>query len=99
MKDPVVLHIRGIRCDAPGCGWKDMSADISKDLASWLDRKCPQCGAPLLTVEDYAAVQAAIAAAALINMESGPIPDDKETVFMPIEMDGTGKLEFKEPRS
>ena len=43
--------IVGLKCDKPGCGWRDLKATLNDALAD-PDRKCPDCGSALLSKED-----------------------------------------------
>lgn len=45
-----IFRFRGIKCDS--CDFKDESVPFS-EYESYLNKKCPICGAPLLTQEDY----------------------------------------------
>lgn len=46
---------QGIKCDAKGCGWSDMSVQFdAKTLGrEWLGVPCPKCGSNLYTEADY----------------------------------------------
>ena len=40
-----MTHIVGIKCDAPGCGWKNMTfewKDVEAEVKTWLNHPCPQ---------------------------------------------------------
>lgn len=89
MKDAVRLTIKGLRCDANGCDYRDEKVGFD---ASWIDSPCPKCGASLLTREDYESIQLIIAAVAVTNAEVGPVPEDGKFVKLPITMDGTGSV-------
>lgn len=80
---------RGIKCDAPDCGWCDDEADWA-DARAWLDKPCPKCGASLLTDGDLAFLEAALSAAAWVNKLVGDLPDTEPKVTGRIQMDGSG---------
>lgn len=56
----------GIKCDAPGCGYRDDTADLSTPR-EWLDKPCPLCGASLLTQADLDLMERMKANAAELN--------------------------------
>lgn len=43
--------IVGLKCDKPGCGWRDLNVTLN-DALDAPDRKCPDCGSALLSKED-----------------------------------------------
>jgi hypothetical protein len=46
-----VLNTTGVKCDREGCGYRK---DVARaDIESYLNEVCPQCGDPLLTIEDW----------------------------------------------
>lgn len=81
-----VAKFIGLKCDRPGCGYKDMSITRSQ-YPSMVDAPCPKCGAPLLTKADMEAV---------LILEAvdgkGQIPDDQVGVIKNtnVTLDGTG---------
>lgn len=52
----------GMKCDAPDCGWSDMTVQRS-EYPAYRNKPCPVCGTNLLTDEDWAIVQSVEAAA------------------------------------
>lgn len=45
------IKYRGVKCDRPGCGFKDYSFD-SSEYAKWVNKPCPYCQHNLLTKSD-----------------------------------------------
>lgn len=43
----------GLKCDTPACGWEDMTIRFEEYEAN-VNRPCPNCGASILTPEDFA---------------------------------------------
>ncbi len=66
----ITLTVRGIKCDAAGCGWKDDSVQL-EDYADWLGRPCPVCSANVLTRESLDTLIRCIKAAKVINRVYG----------------------------
>lgn len=91
----VSVHISGIKCDAPGCDYRDDVADFSKP-EEWLDKKCPKCDSPLLTEEDYRAILSVQAAVALTALELPLIESDELVTVGSMHMDGSGKIDMSE---
>ena len=48
----LVTGFYGMKCDAEGCGWSDMTVPRSA-YPDYLNAPCPSCGATLLTDEDW----------------------------------------------
>lgn len=82
-----ILPIRGIKCDAVGCGYSDPSAE---DVRVYLNRPCPNCGANLLTEADLALLDAMIACVDWVNSIAGPAPDGAVRDRFRVNMDGSG---------
>lgn len=95
MTEAVVLDIKGIKCDAPGCDYVDDKAEFG-DGMKWLGAPCPLCGASLLTVEDYTAIQLIKSAIALTNAEVGPVTGEGGRHSIPITLNGTGEIKCGE---
>ncbi len=99
------IRINGIKCDAEGCDFKieddpwGATPELMKESAQkYLNMPCPKCGAPLLTQEDYDAVLSMVEIAPIISeLEAELIAagGDPTKVTVPVDMDGTGKLDFK----
>ncbi|MEO1035248.1 MAG: hypothetical protein AAFX44_06770 [Pseudomonadota bacterium] len=77
------LDVHGLKCDAEGCGYADMSVPF-EDYLKHLEAPCPKCGAPLLTVEDMIATLHVIKA--LRDVPRGAKPD----IGLAVKLDGTG---------
>ncbi len=92
MKNAMELKIKGIKCDR--CDYKDENVRF-EEYEEWLNKPCPECGANLLTQEDLISVKTLVNLTNIFN-EILPKPeDDKEKVTMNVEMNGTGKINFK----
>lgn len=51
--------IFGLKCDTPSCSWSDM--DIPLDAyALYLGAHCPECGANVLTAQDFQMAMTAV---------------------------------------
>lgn len=92
MEKAVKMHIGGIKCDNPNCDFVDMSVKF-EDYDKWLNKPCPKCGQNLLTKEDYENTKFIIDTVNLMNTIFPPSKDN--LVKASIEMDGTGKIDFK----
>jgi hypothetical protein len=97
MANAIEYHIRGLKCDAAGCGYSDMDIKV-EDYPKHLNTPCPKCGANLLTEADLKATQAMIAACDWFN-SLGVLPgsDPKTTVRMHMDGSGIPKPEVIEP--
>ncbi|MEY9980454.1 hypothetical protein [Lysinibacillus sp. RC79] len=101
MEQALQFNIGGIKCDNDTCDYRDDSVKV-EDYDKWLNKPCPKCSTNLLTEADYNNVQMLLQTAQMINsltseqLEAltGNIDND-EIVQMSIEMNGTGKMEFK----
>lgn len=93
MENALKLDIKGIKCD--NCDFKDTSVRF-EDYNEWLNKPCPKCGANLLTWEDFISTKALILAVDIINKIFPKVEDYAEEKVVAIEMNGTGKIEFKE---
>lgn len=60
------LNVGGLRCDTPGCGWRDPNARWND--TSLINKACPQCGANVYTPEDYRTVKVARRVYFIINV-------------------------------
>jgi hypothetical protein len=95
----------GIKCDNKSCGFKDDTVVI-EDYPAWVDRPCPKCGLNLLTKKDYENVQLLVRLnnsriwkainvfGNFINLVGKPF-GVKPRQYKP-ELDGSGKIRFKE---
>lgn len=91
MKNPTQVILKGIKCDAAGCGYSDMDAEFG-DGRKWLGVPCPECGAPLLTEEDLDAIELILGMSELVNKAVGKVPDDEEFVHVPLTLRGDGTV-------
>ena len=89
-----ILEVRGLKCDAEGCNYSDMSVD-SENYSEYVDAPCPDCGASLLTPEDYAAFLAIVEAVNMVNELDLPASEDDEVIEARIKMDGSGKVKLE----
>lgn len=94
--DAVKFEVKGIKCDAEGCGWRDDSV-TQEQLEGWRNRPCPACGANLLTDADWEASQRLQKAAALVNAIFGNLPDQPYTHVGRVHMNGTGGVTITVP--
>ncbi len=65
----VNMDIKGLKCDAPGCGYTDKTTwpSTAAEIMSLVGRPCPKCGASLLTPEDAASVLQLQGVVAIVN--------------------------------
>lgn len=90
------LIVEGIRCDNPNCDYK-IDAIRFEDYMDWLNKPCPQCGQNLLTEKDLDTIKKLAKGIDLTNWLLSPFMKTRnKVVSVPIEMNGTGKLTFKE---
>jgi hypothetical protein len=83
MRKIIETQIGGIKCDAPGCGWRCPSRwhddtvewnDVHAAVATWLNKPCPDCGANLLTEADARVAISWYKYTELINKYLGWLP-------------------------
>lgn len=72
-------------CDADGCGFTG-GTETSDDIEWCREAKCPKCGTPFLTVEDFNALRGL--AKQTIAVSGVPVPFDR----LEIRTDGNGGL-------
>ena len=94
MPDAIKLTIKGIKCDAPSCDYRDDDAVFDAD--KYLNSPCPKCGASLLTQEDYDAIKLWQGVALIVNTLYKP-PANAEYAKVSVKMDGTGKMLIEFP--
>ena len=89
----ITEKVCGIKCDAPGCNYQDMTARL-ENYELYLDKPCPLCGGNLLTKKDYAATKAILAMTNYINEMIGEQPDlpDVKAKRIRIDMRGDGSI-------
>lgn len=98
----VLLECKGLRCDAPGCGYLDPVPELTPEyLMANIGRPCPKCGASLLTKEDAETTLLLQAVVGIVNAKGiGYMAELAAKGEKPIrerwaaEMDGSGKMEF-----
>lgn len=93
----ITFNIKGIKCDSPICGWKDMSVEFDPD--KFLNMPCPQCGWNLFTQADYNTMKRMFRVARIINFFCWPymfIRGRREkNVKLDIRMNGSGTPDVK----
>lgn len=94
MKQAVELNIKGIKCDNPNCDYRNDKVEF-KDYEKWLNKPCPKCGANLLTKEDLEMTKALINVANIANKVLPKQNNEEERIKAIIEMNGTGRADFK----
>ena len=92
MKQALTLSIGGIKCD--NCDYRNDDVKV-EDYNQWLNKPCPKCEANLLTQADYDNVQKMLSLVDILNGIYAPTKEDEELVKVSVEMDGTGKMDFK----
>lgn len=96
---PVVLKIKGLRCDAPGCSYEQNDEPCGSnfdDWALWLNAPCPVCGASLLTQADLDTMKIMLKIVRILNVVLWPITlFAKKKVVFDLGMDGSGKINPK----
>ena len=100
------LGIEGIKCDAEGCDYEDMSIawgttpeEILAVNDEYLNKPCPKCGASLLTPEDHAVIKMMVETLPTITdledaliEELGEDHPMNQKVKADVKMDGSGKV-------
>lgn len=95
-KKLIHAEVHGIKCDAKGCGWQDMTVPYSQ-YAAYLGRPCPKCRANLMTEADYKFARRMVRLTAVINFLFGwafgteKPREDQRRHSMDINLDGSGK--------
>jgi hypothetical protein len=51
VRDAIKMTIRGLKCDAPGCDYRDDTVEFA-NYKAYINKPCPKCGANLLTEAD-----------------------------------------------
>lgn len=99
----VLLVVKGLKCDRPGCGFVDPEPQLTEEyLMSNIGRPCPLCGASLLTKEDAKTTMRILANAAKFNQSQIPRLAAQARQGKPIErgatvnfkMNGTGAVDI-----
>lgn len=90
MNKTIETTISGIKCNAEGCDYEDMSIQV-EDYCEWVDRPCPKCEANLLTEADFELVQTFLEMTSVINemFPPGSFPENEPQLSFEIKMDGS----------
>lgn len=94
MQNPLELSIKGIKCDNPKCDYHNDNVEF-REYEQWLNKPCPKCGANLLTQKDFDNTKMLIRLAEIFNNILPTPKSNEKSVFFNIEMNGTGKIDFK----
>ncbi len=62
----IEVKTSGIKCDNVKCNWNDSTVEFN-DLKDWINKRCPDCGENLLTLEDFNNAQTLMQAVTIIN--------------------------------
>jgi hypothetical protein len=89
MVQAIQCKIKGLKCDAEGCGYEDHDTRY-EDYEKYVNAPCPKCGANLLTEADLAATKAIIAGADWLNQMVGDVPEGGKQINVRMDMDGSG---------
>ncbi len=103
----MIIQIKGIQCDAPGCDyainegeWGDTPEEIKASSEAYLNKPCPKCGAPLLTQADYDALMGMLTIAPIatsleeLMYDGKPVPKE-HLIGAELGMDGAGNIVFR----
>ena len=82
----IITGFFGMKCDTPGCSWSDMTVQRSEYL-SYRNKPCPNCGANLLTDEDWNLVLSMEAAAKWVNENAERLGINIEEPGEPFDLD------------
>lgn len=92
-KPAIIVTVKGIKCDA--CPYRDDSVEF-RNYQEYLNKPCPDCGASLLTPEDFAAIKVVLGLSDWANTLIGPVDDDAEQGLKgKLVFDGSGVPELK----
>lgn len=98
MAKAIEVKVYGIKCDAPGCGYRDETVPLG-DYEAWIDRPCPKCGSNLLTRGDFETTVRLMHLADLWNDVAGEVAATPEQMAarhrIAVEMNGTGEVAFR----
>lgn len=80
---PIRVEVGGIKCDAAGCGWSDMTVK-RKDYPRWRNASCPSCGANVLSDADWKAMRIWEFAVGTVNLllfwKKPPLPTEPHAI-------------------
>ena len=96
----ITHEIKGIKCDAPDCGWSDMNAEFEPE--KWLNALCPKCGANLFTSEAYDQMKTMFGFTDAINElldKIGLVSEEGEKFYLELEHNEKGLVSGLKPTS
>lgn len=94
MTDNITANISGLKCDTPSCDYRDDSITLEQ-YESCIDMPCPNCGASLLTQEDYDQVQKIVGVMNFVNtLPKAKADNPNDTCTVAFEMNGTGNVDI-----
>lgn len=74
-----------LRCDAAECDYVTEEKVPASELAAWLNRPCPQCGAPLLTEEQLELVNMLRSLCETFSEAVGPVAETDQRLIITIK--------------
>ncbi len=90
MDSAAAVQITGLKCDADGCDYKDMTISF-EDYEQYINAPCPECGANLLTEADYETVKVLTGIVNTLNEKYPPPHDPNEPIArFTVDFDGSG---------
>lgn len=88
------LKIEGLKCDE--CGYRVPQNIPFKKYAHWVNKKCPNCGAPLLTLKDFLSCCLLQIMVNCLNKRQNQMQQqDGQKFKMRLDMNGTGCVRVK----
>lgn len=87
----------GLKCDAPGCGWSDMTIPRS-EYPEYRNAPCPACGSNILTDADWKTLRRLERLVAVINVLffwMKPPKEDEPHYETTVDLHGDGKGNIK----
>jgi hypothetical protein len=93
-KNIKLLSQGGLKCDTDGCDFVDLAIKY-KEYKKMINAPCPQCGASLLTAEDYLMVKKLMTSIKIANLIPSPIwkkinKDNSQEQTIRVSFDGSG---------
>ena len=96
----IVLDVHGIKCDT--CNWRDDSVQFS-EYKKYLNKKCPNCDALLLTMDDYLFTKKFRRINLIVNiiflplhLITYPFKRKSRKITTTLNLNGTGKMTINE---
>ena len=89
MKPAIQTKIKGIKCDAPACTYRDNSVGFDQ-YAEYLNKPCPKCGANLLTQADLDFIKTLLDLSLTLSEIIGPVESSEPETHINFEFDGSG---------